>query len=315
MRRALTMILTIAVLLTGCSNLGGKLGGEKLAEVNGKVIVKKDLATRLKIYELFFRQPVDSTASRQQVLDQMVRDWLIAEQAESVGVAVTDEQVEGEMARFFGALDRQYTTREEVNKRLQELGLTNDMIAAFLKEYLLNQGIVQKKKADVAVTDEELRTYYEQNKATLYTFKEHVVRASHVLIPADQEAKAREVAAKAKAGGDFAELARLYSVDPGTAQNGGDLGYFTRGTMLQEFADAAFSQEVGKPGDPVQSTFGWHVILVAARQGPGVLAYEQARDDCRNRLLPEKQEKAYQQWVASLEKSASIRKANLAEGA
>lgn len=307
---AILLVTFVAVILSGCGQ--PKLSGDALAVVNGRTISKEDLSTRLRIFELFFKQPMDSEMSKQQVLDQMIKDRLVRDHAAQAGVSVTDAQVETEMARFFGALDRQYQNRDEVNKKLQELGLSNDHIAAFLKDFLVGQSMMTKKKAEVQITEAELHAYYDQKKDTLYNYKEDVTRAAHILVPLDQEAKAQEIAAKAKAGGDFAELARLYSVDPGSAPLGGDLGYFTHGSMVKEFSDAAFGMDPGRSSDPVRTQFGWHIILVQDRQGPGILPFDKARNDVKNRVLVEKQEKAYQQWLADLEKGAKIRKADSA---
>ena len=301
---AVLLAVMIGAVLSGCGQ--SKLSEDTLAVVNGRPVSIDAFNTRLRIFELFFKQPMDNTASKQQVLDQMVRDLLVRDQAAAAGVTVADPQVENEMARFFGALDRQYLTRDEVNRKLQEMGLTNDQIAAFLKDFLLGQAMVEKKKAEVQVTEAELRAYYEQKKDTLYNYREDVTRAAHVLVPLDQEEKAREIAAKAKAGGDFAELARLYSVDPDSARLGGDLGYFTRGSMIKEFSDAAFGMDPGRTSDPVRTQFGWHIILVKDKQEPGLLSFEKAHDDVKNRVLTEKQEQEYQQWLSELEKGAKI---------
>lgn len=305
--KAVLLMTMLGVMLTGCGQ--PKLSADTLAVVNGRTISKDDLSTRLKIFELFFKQPMDAQESKKQVLDQMVRDRLVRDAAGQANVTVTDEQVENEMSRFFGALDRQYVTRDEVNKQLEKLGLTNDQIAAFLKEFLIGQRMVEAKKGEVKTTEEELHAYYDEKKETLYNYKEDVTRAAHVLVPLDQEAKAKEIAAKAKAGGDFAELARLYSVDPASAALGGDLGYFTRDGMVKEFADAAYGIDPGRTSDPVQTQFGWHIILVLDKQGPGLLPFEKAHDDVMNRVLVDKQERVYEQWLSDLEKGAKITKA------
>jgi foldase protein PrsA len=306
---AVLMVMMLGAVLAGCGQ--PKLSEGTVAVVNGRTVTQDDLNTRVKIFELFFKQPMTDTASKQQVLDQMVRDRLIRDQATQAGVTVTDEQVEAEMGRFLGALENQYAGRDEVNKRLGELGLTNDQIATFLKDFLIGQGMVEKKKAEVQVTDDELRAFYEAKKDTLYTYTEDVTRAAHILVPLDQPDKAEEIAAKAESGGDFAELAKLYSVDPGTAKLGGDLGYFTRTDMVEEFAEAAFSIEPGETSDPVQTEFGWHIILVKDRRSAGLLDFDKAHDDLVNRVLAEKQEKAYDQWLAQLEQNARIQKATI----
>lgn len=103
------------------------------------------------------------------------------------------------------------------------------------------------------------------------------VSAKHILISADQSASAEDVAkAKEKAlevikklneGGDFAALAKEYSNDPSASQNGGDLGYFSRGMMVPEFEKAAFALEKGQISEPIKTDFGWHVIKVEDKKG------------------------------------------------
>lgn len=85
------------------------------------------------------------------------------------------------------------------------------------------------------------------------------VRASHILVKTEAEAK--ELMAKINNEEDFANLAAQYSLCPSGA-NGGDLGFFPRGMMVKPFEDAAFSLETGKVSEPVQTQFGWHLILV-----------------------------------------------------
>lgn len=309
---ALAAVVLVGALITGCSTQIG--GGDVLATVNGQSITAEDLAVRTKIYELFFRQAMADPGSKQQLLDQMVNEQILIAQANSTGTKVTDEQVEAELAKFLGALEKQYQSRDQANGKLASLGLTNDDLAGFLKDFLLGQAVVEQKQAEVTLSDSELEAFYNENQESLYTFGEDRVRAAHILVPLDQEAKAREIAAKAQAGGDFAELARLYSQDPGNSRTGGDLGYFAREGMTPEVANAAFTLEVGQVSDPVRSQFGWHVIRLIDKQGPGVLPFAKAREDIVHRLLPQKQDEAITQWLDTLEAGANITKRSFTGG-
>ncbi len=89
------------------------------------------------------------------------------------------------------------------------------------------------------------------------------VKASHILVKTEQEAK--DLIAKINTPEDFANLAAEYSLCPSGA-NGGDLGFFGRGMMVKPFEDAAFSLETGKVSEPVQTQFGWHLILVTDKK-------------------------------------------------
>lgn len=309
MKRIVAFVLALALVggvLAGCSSSGGK--SDHLATVNGYVVSQEAMDQRLAILELFFKQPMKDDQTRAQMLEQLIRERLLREQADQMGIVIEDSEIEAEMAKFFGAVDRQYENREQVEAKLKELGLTNDMLAAFIKDFLIGEAVVERKMGEVTVSAEEMQTFYNEMKDDLYTFKEDVVRAAHVLVPLDQEEKAKEIAAKAKAGGDFAELAKLYSIDPGSGRVGGDLGYFVHATMVKEFADVAFALKVGEVSEPVKSQFGWHVIYLLDKQGPGVLPFAKAEPDVANRLLPEKQEQAVQQWLEELQAAAKITK-------
>lgn len=85
------------------------------------------------------------------------------------------------------------------------------------------------------------------------------VKASHILVKSEEEAK--KLYEEIKAGKDFAQVAKEYSSCP-SGRNGGDLGFFPKGVMVKPFEDAAFSLPVGELSQPVQTQFGWHLILV-----------------------------------------------------
>lgn len=308
---ALSLLLLMgAAILGGCGGKKAQLDGT-VATVNGYEITGDALMERLKIFQLFFQQPMDDAETKTAILDQLVRERLIIAEAEANGITVDQARVESEMVQFYGALERQYNSRAQLESTLSELGLTNEQISSFLKAFLLANAAVEKQKAAVDVADEEVRTFYEEKKDTLYTFQADVVRASHILLPPDQAEKAKDVAAKARGGDDFAALAKEYSTDPGSAQQGGELGYFAQAGMVAEFASAAFAMQPGEISDPVQTEYGWHVIKLADRKGPGALSFEEAASDIRNRLLPQKQDQAVDDWVRTLEQRATISKSEI----
>jgi peptidyl-prolyl cis-trans isomerase C len=125
----------------------------------------------------------------------------------------------------------------------------------FAKAKLLMETLL-KEEAKVAVTEEALRKVYDQ--AVKEMGKEEEVHARHILLKTEDEAKA--ILADLKKGGDFEKLAKEKSTDPSAKTNGGDLGYFGKGQMVPEFAEAAFKLNKGELSEPVKSQFGWHVI-------------------------------------------------------
>ncbi|HXH28090.1 MAG TPA: peptidylprolyl isomerase, partial [Candidatus Polarisedimenticolia bacterium] len=141
--------------------------------------------------------------------------------------------------------------------------------------------------ASQSVSDEAVRAAYEANRDTRYTAKEQR-RASHILFKIDPgasaeavakvERKARSVLKQARAGADFAKLAKTYSQDS-TAAQGGDLGYFSRGQMVKAFEDAAFSLKVGQISDLVRTPYGFHIIKVTDSREGRTIPFEEAEKD------------------------------------
>ena len=137
--------------------------------------------------------------------------------------------------------------------------------------------------AKKAVTAEAKRATYEE--FAKQRKPETEVRARHILV--DDEAKAKEIAKKAKAGEDFAKLAKENSKD--SSEDGGDLGYFTKEQMVPEFAEAAFKLDKGQISDPVKTQFGWHVIKVEDKRESPVPTFEQVQEEIERFLVQKSQ--------------------------
>ncbi|MBP0597188.1 SurA N-terminal domain-containing protein [Herbaspirillum sp. LeCh32-8] len=156
--------------------------------------------------------------------------------------------------------------------------------------------------AQSAVTDDDIKSYYEQNKKQYSTDEQR--RASHILITVKKDAPAADkAAAKAKADGlvaqlrknpgDFAKLAKANSQDPGSAENGGDLGFFGRGAMVKPFEDAAFSLKQGEISDPIESDFGYHVIEVTGIKPAAVKPLDSVKDEIAGEIKKQIAAKKY----------------------
>ncbi len=156
-------------------------------------------------------------------------------------------------------------------------------LLARIEEQVLERAYLSRQ-IEERITDQLLKASHQKMIAEMGTQEE--VRASHILV--DSEATAREITASLDAGGDFAELAKKHSTDPGSAKQGGDLGYFKRDRMVAAFAEVAFALEKGAiTKNPVQTEFGWHVIKVVDRRTAEPPAFEQVKDQLRNELAQE----------------------------
>ncbi len=130
------------------------------------------------------------------------------------------------------------------------------------------------------ITDESAKVVYDEQIGKLDAEVE--VRARHILV--ETEEKAAEVIEKLEGGTDFAELAKTESTGP-SGPNGGDLGYFVRGQMVEPFATAAFELEVGAISKPVQTQFGWHVIKLEDRRDREPPAFDQVKDQVKASMV------------------------------
>jgi peptidyl-prolyl cis-trans isomerase D len=195
-------------------------------------------------------------------------------------VQVTDEEARG----FFEQNQKKF--ERPVQRKVRFITLTPQLFASA-----------------VTVSDRELERYYQQNSNRYETPEQ--VAASHILFKTDPGSneeevrmKAEAVLAQAKAGADFAELARQHSEDT-SAADGGDLGLFGRGQMVPEFEAAAFALPEGQVSDLVRSTYGFHIIKVTARQPAFVRSLDSVRDEIRNTLTQEKARESMENAVDS----------------
>ena len=153
-------------------------------------------------------------------------------------------------------------------------------------------------EAKAASTDEAMRKVYDD--ATKQMKPEEEVHARHILVESEEEAKA--IREELEKGGDFAEIAKSKSKDPGAAAEGGDLGFFTKDQMVPEFADAAFKLEKGQLSDPVKSAFGWHIIRVEDKRTRPVPDFEAVKPQLESFVA----RKAQSDYLTKLRESAKL---------
>lgn len=189
---------------------------------------------------------------------------------------------------------------ELILKASEQAGLREDAVVQEQIEAISRDVLRQtylERLAETAVTEAELReaydTYVQENPP-------EQVRARHILV--ESESEAQEIIGQLDGGADFAELAREKSTGP-TGENGGDLGYFERGQMVAPFAEAAFGLEPGSYTEtPVQTQFGWHVILVEDKRTGEPPSFEELQPQLRQEL----EQEAIQTHLTELRNSADI---------
>jgi foldase protein PrsA len=282
-----------------------------VAEVNGYVITKEVFDKNFDLYRTTYEsqygtdiwnQDIDGKkfidVVKEQVVEKLISDRLVLEDAKDKGIDVTDEEVEQEVKSI-----KDYF--EDEQKFLDFIATQNLSEEEFTEETRRNLIIMkyrEKVVESVAVSEEDIKKYYDENPKE---FKKDTVKASHILLDSREEAE--KVLAKAKAGEDFGSLAAEYSVEPGAETTKGDLGEFGYGYMVQPFEEAAFALDEGEISDIVETQFGYHIIKVYEKTIVDPIPFEEAKDDIEAMLMYYKQEEVYSQAVAKLREQAEIK--------
>jgi len=153
------------------------------------------------------------------------------------------------------------------------------------------------KSVRATISDADAQVFYNSQMGTL---KSDEVRARHILV--DSKDRAREVYEKLAHGSDFAQLAKEYSKDPGSKDQGGELGFFGRGQMVPQFEEVAFGLKKGEISEPFESQFGWHIVRIDDRRQRAAPAFEAVKE----RVVASMIHKRAQQVAADLRSKAQI---------
>lgn len=205
-----------------------------------------------------------------QYLDQLTNDMVLLNEAENRGITVTDEEIDGIVARSIAAIPE-----EELDTILESAGFRDlEHYAVMVGETEQIQRLVDQLFEEMEISDAELETWWEGNSEQFASQEQ--VCAAHILV--EELETAEGLIAELEGGADFAELAGEHSTDPGSGAQGGELGCFGRGMMVAPFEEAAFNAEVGEVVGPVESDFGQHIIRVSERIGGGEASLEDFRD-------------------------------------
>lgn len=307
---ALISIIIIALLLSsfnGCSQKSSapKDTSKQLASVNNASITENALNTRVAIFKLFYGPSIDTPETKSTILDQLIEEELLLQEASRQKVNVTAEAVTKELGLFMDQLKSQYPDIETMDKELKAANLTEATFKAFLQQYLTIQGLYEKTTEKLVVIDADLSKYYDEHKAEFV--EQESVQARHILVNTKEEAE--KLLAQIKGGKDFAALAKEFSQDPGSKENGGELPRFGRGEMYEEFETAAFALSPGQLSDVVSTPAGFHIVRLEQKFPEKQLSFDEVKDQIKDMLLEERRAEAFDKIIADLKTKAKINKA------
>ncbi|HLU22837.1 MAG TPA: peptidylprolyl isomerase [Bacillaceae bacterium] len=269
-------ISVIALVIIGAAIIFGAAFSKRdvVASVNGEKITKDDL------YETLTDKYGASA------VNALIEEKIIDMEAEKAKIKISDDDIAAEMQNYADSVGGQ----QALDMFMMQQGITKEDLEKEIVQYLKIEKLIGPK---IDVTEEEMKEHFEENKESFN--EEEQVQASHILV--EDEETAKEVKEKVDAGEDFAELAKEYSTDPGSKDNGGDLGYFGKGKMVKEFEEAAFALEVDGVSDIVKSENGYHIIKVTGKKEAKEAVFEDVKEEIKETLFNKELQTEYPTWL------------------
>jgi peptidyl-prolyl cis-trans isomerase SurA len=307
MRRLFVLIPLLSLVPSGA---GAEIIERVVAKVNGQIITLSEFQSRQIAAAQAARVDPENVGAflRQnnaRILQEAIDEILILQKAEDAGIKAppqwVDESIDGIKK------DNNLTTDEQFQEALAREGMTLAELRKNIENGVVRRIMMEREiRPKIEATETEQRAEYEKLKATEFT-KPATVSLQEILVSEQTGglALARQIAEKARAGEDFAALAKTYSSAPSRA-HGGDVGQLAQGEMNPDLEKVAFALPVGGVSDPLPVEGGYRVIKVTAKTSGSVTPYEAAKDKVRDRLMMARFEKAYDAYVQDLRKSASI---------
>lgn len=307
--RVKVVLVTVILAVVGAAAavvvmLGMQRGTGIAATVNGEVIYASQLDREIAAIARQYQIDLKSEQGRKQkteisrvILDQMIEQRLILQQARQLGALATEAQIDQALSN----IKANFPSETEFQFALDQRGLT----LADLRDRLRTNLTVQNLQAQVSsatVSDAEIQKYYQDHRSEYDQAEQVHVR--HILV--ESEAEARLVLARLNRGEKFEDVARQLSKDPGSKEQGGDLGWISRGQLVPEFEKAAFALQPKALSNAIKTQYGYHIIQLIERKAARPSTLDQVREQIRRQLVVKKQEADFQNWLKQVKKEARI---------
>jgi peptidyl-prolyl cis-trans isomerase SurA len=249
--------------------------------------------------------------ARRRVLDQLIEEKLVEQEAQRLGIKVAAKDVDGTIEEV---KRRNGVTQEELEKALTRDGFTlssyrKQIESKMLRIRLINMAV----KVDPKASEKDLREFYRQNLDRYRTIESY--RPGHILCgvapnaPPEEVREARRkcqgLLERAQKGEDFGELAVLFSEDA-SARSGGDLGTFKQGELVPNIEREVLNLKVGEVGGLLRTEFGFHVLKLLDRQGGQPPPFEEIQDRVRTEYLETEIDKALRQYMTTLRQKSTV---------
>lgn len=289
-----------------------------VAIVNGKPISAAEFNAELDKLVSSGQIPASVLGSlKERLVRGMVDKRLLDDAVATANIAITEADIDAKIKEVKEDFERVNALSSgqmgSFDMMLKRMGLDPDNLRGSIKQAIIIEKLVKAQGFD-PIKDEEVKSFYDEN---IKRFKQpERVRARHILIKVEEgaddkawaDAKTKIVAIRAdiiKTNKDFAQAAKDSSEGP-SGPRGGDLGYFTKGRMVPEFEQAAWSLKKDEISQPVKTPFGWHLIKKEDHQPDGPMPFDQIKDLLKSQLNNQKFQQSLIAYLESLRSKAKI---------
>ena len=254
-------------------------------------------------YEMGFRledQQLDEL--KKIILESLIEKELLLQESITMGIEIDPAAIETEI----DTIRDNFPDAAGFEQRITEMGYTLDFLRREIGSNMTIEALIEQELASkVNVSDDAVQSFY-NDKIESFRVPEQV-KARHILVRHESggREKIEEILQAIKDGEDFEELANMHSDCP-SGQNGGDLGYFSRGQMVEPFEKAAFSLEVGEVSDIVETRFGFHIIKVEDHQAEEIKTLEDVKDDVKDEIRRQEVASRLQPYIESLKQKYAV---------
>ncbi len=250
------------------------------------------------------------------IIDSLIVIKLLEKYAGENDITVTDQEVDERMELIEGT----YSSEGDFEENLEASGISKEFLEDYLRNQLLSSKIYNAVTADVTVSEDEVKQYYEDNKNTVFLVPEKI-RASHILAifpwkkdGSEETQEGREEALskiemiqeKLENGEDFGDLALQYSDDTTSAEDGGDLGFISKGEMVEEFEEVLFALDVGETSGIVETEYGFHIIEATDYEEEHIQEFSEVEESINTYLLNLHKMEVWEDFIYSLIDKVSI---------
>jgi foldase protein PrsA len=299
--------LGLAVFAAACgtSNNSADVPPDSVAVVGDKAITKSEFDDLVQYAKRSYgtqKRPFPKVGTpeyvqiRDQAIALLVQRAQFEVKAKELGVDVSDKAVDKRIDEY--VKERHGGNQKKFEDELKQQGLSDAQARDIIRGNLVQEGIYKKVTSDVKIDDEAIKDYYAKNKTQYGTPETRVVR--HVLVK--DRALAKRLYSQLKAGGDWNAIAKKYSQDPASKNQGGKMTA-TRGQLVPEFEEVAFSLAKNQVSIPVKTQYGWHIIQALSKTKKGTTTpFNQVKEAIRQQLAQDKKNKEMEKWVADMRK-------------